>query len=221
MATVPPTSDQDLEDWAGNWSTRIGATPTVFDLTAAQATAYAALLAAYVAARAVIVDPGTRTKAATATKNSAKKNLLVSSRQLVAQVNACPTLTEAQRALLGMNPARPAHPTPIPTPATKPIVTLSNTGIVLTTDELTPTLKRRPAGVQGAYLYTAITDAGDPAPAGPNDGTLFATLATAHKHALEIPPGSAGKILWVFAQWANPRGAAGPVSAPASVMIAA
>lgn len=221
MATVPPEKDADLDGWSDNFSVRINSTPTLFDLTAAQATLYASDRLAFHTALAVAQNPTTRTKSNIALKNAAKATLLVMSHQLLTQVGACATLTPSQRVDLRMNPARPAHPGRLPAPVTRPIATLDNLGRVLLADETTPLSRKKPHGVDGAFLFTAILAPGAPAPAGPNEGTLFAALATASTHHLAIPPGNAGKILWLFAQWCNPTGTPGPVSAPSSVMIAA
>jgi hypothetical protein len=220
MATVPPENDQALAVWTDNFSTRIGLTPTVFDLTAAQATAYAAARLAFVNALGICDDPGTRTKSAIAQRNALKAVLLTMTRQLLAQVGACPTLSAAQRVDLGMNPARNPHPARRPVPATRPVVFVDDRGNVRLADEAAPTVRRKPANVAGAYLYVAVLPADAPPPAGPEDGTHFTTMVTATRTQVAIPPGSFGKTLYIFARWCNARGAAGPTSLPASVTVA-
>src|SRR5687768_14510632 len=65
-------TDAELYTGSANFSTLITATPTVFGLTAPQATAYAALNAAYAAAYVAANNPLTRTKPAITAKNDAK-----------------------------------------------------------------------------------------------------------------------------------------------------
>ncbi|HSI37281.1 MAG TPA: hypothetical protein VK986_27080, partial [Tepidisphaeraceae bacterium] len=60
----------------------------------------------------------------------------------------------------------------------------------------------------------------DPAPTSPAE-CQPGGLATRTTHVLPIPPGSAGKVLWVMAQWYSVKGELGPVSTAAAALIAA
>jgi len=84
-------------------------------------------------------------------------------------------------------------------------------------DETTPLKKAKPPGVFGALIYTKIDG---PAPVVPDDAK-FSGVATRTLHTIPLPDGSAGKTLWVLAQWINERGENGPTSVVASAMIAA
>ena len=219
MATIPPTSDGALLPWSLNFSTRITATPTVFDLTAAEATAYAALHADYTARVATAENPGTRTKATIAEKTTSKLALLAKARQFCKIIKANPDLTDAQRALLGL-PPRDATPTPVPAPLTRPLLAVDPFGNVRIVDETTPNRRGKPQGVMGAVIITAILPTTAPAPTTPQEGH-YSGLATRDKFAIPLPSDSNGKALWAMAQWVNPRGEPGPVSAPVRTLIAA
>jgi hypothetical protein len=220
MATVPPTKDSELEPWSANLGSVIQPTPSLFNMTAAQATAYVAAAALFASKRAVSIDPATRTKASIQDKDAAKASLLDLSRSTLRILEGVPGLTPQQRTLLGMNPARNTHPGRIPTPTTRPVGLLDDRGFLRLVDETTPTVRRRPKGVAGAYLFVGITDAGQPLPVGPEDGAHFWKMSSDPTVQIPIPPGSFGKVMTVFAQWTNAKGAAGPTSAPISVVIA-
>lgn len=219
MATVPPDGDQALLVFSNHFSTRITSTPTAFGLVAADATAFAALLSDYTTRLATSTDPTTRTRGTVAAKNTSKAALLAKARVLCNVISAYPPLTPAQRADLGLNP-KDVSPTPIPPPATRPIVTVDPAGRIRLADETTPTRRARPAGTVGAIVVSQILAASAPPPLGLSD-TRFAALVTRNTHTLEIPEASNGKLLYVFAQWVNARGQAGPLSAVAVTTIAA
>jgi hypothetical protein len=219
MANVPPLKDLDFEPWATTFLAGITPAPTLWDLTAAQCTAYTAALADYSAKLAIARDPATRTKGNTAAKDASKDHLLDLSRAYLRIIEGVPTLSPQQRADLGMRPARNPHPSRKPAPATRPVGLIDAGGLLRLVDEATPTLARVPAGYAGAYLFTAILPVSAPAPTGPNAGTTFWRLTTDSTVQVPIPPGSFAKMLYVFAQWTNARGDAGPTSAPISVLI--
>lgn len=219
MATVPPTVDGLLLPWSLNFSTRISATPTVFDLTATEAAAYAALHTDYTTKLAVADNPGTRTRAAIAAKNTSKAALLARARQFAKVIKASPTVTDAQRIDLGL-PVRDGTPTPVPPPASRPLLVVDPFGNVAVRDEASPTHRRKPTGAIGAVLFAAVLPDGQPAPTTP-DEARYAGVATRDKFAVPLPEDAGGKFLYVMAQWLNGKGQPGPVSTVAVSRIAA
>jgi len=219
MATVPPRSDLALNVFTINFSAKLSATPTAFGLVAADATAYAALSTDYGTKLATATNPTTRTKGTIAAKETSKAALLAKARQLIKIINAYPPLTAQQRADLGLNP-RDSVPTPVPPPATRPIVTVDPVGRLRIVDETTPTRRAKPSGVIGALVYAKISPPADPAPVGIEEAS-FAELATRANSTLTLPAGSNNKTLYVFAQWVNDKGERGPVSIVAATAIAA
>src|SRR5438105_1288066 len=112
-----PTKDSLLVQFSANFSTRITATPTTFGLVAADATAYATLNTAFVAAYDAVMtarSAGERSKSLTAAKDSAKAALLTSARSLYGRVQANAAVTDANKELLGITVR--AQPSPIPAP---------------------------------------------------------------------------------------------------------
>ena len=125
MANVSflPSREPALLAWSSNFDTKITATPTAYGLTAPQATAYAALHAAFASAFAACNTDTTNSQSATATKNTAKRALIASARQLAGIVQRYPATTDAQRLDLGLT-VRDVAPTPVPPPADAPGVTV-------------------------------------------------------------------------------------------------
>ena len=114
-----PRTDRALLAWSLNAKTLITATPTAFGLTSAIATQYGTLHDAFATALAAC-DPGVRNKAAVLTKNEARKALIAEARLIAKLVEGTASVSNAQKAELGLNVR--ATPTPIPPPATSPQV---------------------------------------------------------------------------------------------------
>jgi hypothetical protein len=217
MATVPPVKDNDLKPWSENLSTRLTATPTVFGCTAGDATALSALVTDYTTRLATAENPSTRTRSNIQAKNVSKKALLAKVRQLIKIISAYPPVTPSQRTDLGLNP-KDVTPTPVPPPATKPLLVLASDGSLRVKDETDPERRGRPPGTKGAVVRMKL-GATPPAPDGSD--LRFAALATRDVLTLPLAPGSVGQTCWVVAQWYNERGQLGPSSDVVSKLIAA
>lgn len=218
MRRVPPDGDLELSPFAGNFDVKLSSQPTVYGTTAAEALIVHNLTVDFQARLATVSDPETRTRGTIAAKNTSKKALIAKLRQVIRVVNAQVNLSEQQRIDLGLNP-RDVEPTPIGVPTTRPVVLVDNAGYLRLADETQLDRKGKPVGVMGAFVYTKLAAPSEPAP--DLDGTKFAALATRTSHQLSLPADAEGKRLYVFAQWVNERGQAGPTSAVASATIAA
>jgi hypothetical protein len=219
MAVVPPAADQALLVFTQNLSALVTATPTAFGLVAADATALSALLLDYTSRLSTATTPATRNKISVAAKDTSKLALTAKLRSLIKIISAYPPLTPAQRASLGLNP-KDTQPTPVPPPATRPMLALDPDGVARIFDETTPENRRKPAGTRGAVVFALVGTGTTPPPTSPDDAR-FAVIATRNRFQVPIPPGSNGKTLWVLAQWFNSKGELGPVSTVASTTIAA
>lgn len=218
-----PSRDQDLSAWADNFDVKITATPTAFGLTAGQATVFHGLALDFSTRLATATAPATRTKGTIQAKDISRAALRASARSLAKIVNAYPATTNAQRADLGLT-IRDVVPSPVPVPATQPVVSIDGTGggqcALRLADETTPTKKAKPNGVSAAVVFGKIGPATEAPPVTPDDAKFFA-VATRTATTINLPAGSAGKTLWVLAQWMNDRGQLGPVSVVTSAVIAA
>ena len=219
MSDIPPTGDGNLLPWSNNFAARVSADFAALGLSAADAALYAGLHADYAALLAVAATPATHTRPALAAKNAAKTTLLARARQFARVIKANPTVTDARRADLGL-PPRDVTPSPIPPPASRPLLIVDPFGNVGIRDEATPGRRRKPRTVLGAVLFTKLAPAGAPAPTSPADAQ-YAGVATRDKFALPLPPNAAGQVLWVLAHWINEKGQAGPVSAVVWSRVAA
>src|SRR5688572_12313207 len=117
---VPPRGDQELATWATDAAAYIALAPSIVGLTSAQSTTFGALAADYAARLATALDPQTRTTPIVAAKNTSKLALTANAKLILKLIAAHPGLTDAQRAILGMNVPNP--PSPQPAPTTQPIV---------------------------------------------------------------------------------------------------
>lgn len=220
MPDVPPQSDQGLNAFAANFDTKITATPTAYGLVAADATAYHALATDYATRLATAVNPATRTKVTVAAKNTSKAALVAKTRTLAKVVNAYPPITNAQRAELGLN-LRDSTPTPIPPPATRPIISFDTTGPLVSklriADELSPSSRAKPSGAIGCEVWVKI---GGTAPISIND-CRYEGLATRNQATVEFPAGSGNQTCYAIGRWINERGQVGPASNVVSATIAA
>jgi hypothetical protein len=103
--------------------------------------------------------------------------------------------------------------TPVPAPATKPLVSIANVGSQSFTlnlsDEATPASRRRPTGSIGAqvfYSYGAEPEITDP------ELMNFAGVATRSRHVVGFPAGAIGQQANIRLRWFNRRGQVGPLS---------
>lgn len=220
MADYLPSTDEALEAFGINFKDLITATPTVYGVTAADATAYAALLTDYSTRLETATQPNTRTVVTIGEKEISRAALVAKTRALAKIINAFPGTTNPMRQSLGLNP-RDVEPTPVPAPTTRPQVTVSSTGVLRLVDEASPTRRAKPAGVIGAHIYMKLAEASAPAPTTRAETEYMGLVTRTINVPVALPEGSAGKKLWILAQWVNEKGESGPISAVAGSLIAA
>ncbi len=230
----PPKRDADLLAWSVNFSAKISLSPASYGLVAAQATAYAALHSVFAAAFATSTNPNTNSKQATAAKNQAKMALLTArngAKELVAVVQAFPTITEAQRAELGLRSGDTSR-SPVPPPASAPefavVATVGRTVKIRLRDADNPERRGKPDGAEGATILMYVGEA-PPAPdttnirtTPPSDPSSWVFLVNTSKAIVDLDiPASvpAGTKLWLTAFWFNARKEAGPAASPQSARI--
>jgi len=223
IQTFPPTKDSQLLSFSINFQAKITATPVTYGLTAAQATAYAALHGAFRSAYDAANNPNTNSKQAVIAKNQAKENLLNGpggAWELVDIVQAFPGTTDAMRGELGL-PIPDVSPTPIPQPAVAPdlsiIATMGRTLKIRLRDQENPDKRGKPDGVAGATVLYHVSQA-----APPNDPAVWTFLENTSKTALDVQiPASVpvGSRVWLTAFWFNNRKQASPAATFESTII--
>lgn len=213
-----PLTDAALDAWATNFDTVITAAPADYGLTAPQAVAFNILRAAFSAALLVTDTPATRTPVTIAAKDSARAAMVTSARSLARVALAYPSVLPADLTAAGLI-VRNTVPTPIPAPATIPLLSfLSSVGLQMTVsfaDELTPSKKYKPFGAVALQVFGKIDGA---APASIDECFLLGQTGR-WPIKLTFQGADAGKHVYLIARWVTRRGLVGPVSATLDAVI--
>lgn len=218
MASFLPAREASLITWSNNFNTLITATPTAFGLVAAQATTFAALNAAWVAAYNTARNSLTRSPANIIAKNQAKHAMIVNARLLAGVIQKFPAITNTQRSELGLTV--PNVPSPIPPPATSPameITTVSAWTVNLRLHDSTSGSKRgKPAGVSGASLFSFV---GATAPADIASWKFEGNTGRTKISVVFDSSNPPGAKVWLTAFWFNYRKQSGPACTPVSTNL--
>lgn len=203
-----PVKDTELLAWSLNFSTRITATPTAYGLVAGDATAYAALHTNFATTLAAC-DPDERNKIATAAKNTAREALKNSARLLAKRVEGTASVTDAQKLELGLNVR--AASTPIPAPATAPVIEIvsvvNRTARLKLKASAGDSARGKPAGVHGAAVFSHV----GATPPATNDEWKFEANTNQNVFDIEFPETvAAGATVWFTAFWFNAKSESGP-----------
>lgn len=220
MASYIPTRDSELDPWLLNFKTLIAATPTNYGLVAADATAIGNAYTAWHTAFLAATNPTTRTRATVMTKNEQKVTVLGVVRGYAATIRANRAVTDELKIGLGLH-IRDTQPTPVPTPATYPVLAVAGMGQgvqdLRAADQNTPSRRGRPSGTAGLLLFRAVntTPITDPAQAS------FLSFVTRSEYQSNFTSADNGKTATYFARWTNSKGEVGPWGPPVSMPIAA
>ena len=216
-----PTSDAELLLWSSNLKTQINATPAAYGLTPALAASYATVHDAYATALRAC-DRTIRTIGATIAKNDARTTLRTNARLLLNIIAGTASVTEAQKADLGIAQRRAASP--IPAPSARPsiqIVFVTGWRVKLKLRDVESSANRgKPSGVSGASLFVWF---GEPADQDPPtslsdwkfQGNTGRTLLDIHFPSTLAP----GSKVWIAAFWFNGRKQGGPACNPVPVHL--
>jgi hypothetical protein len=212
-----PTKDTALLAWAQNFFAVANLAPTTYGLTSAECTAFNTLVTQFQTTLAAC-DPGVRNKAAVFTKNQAKVNLMASARLLAKLVEGTATVTNAQKATLGLNVR--ATPQPVPLPADAPaidIVSVNSRTVRIRLHSSTVAGKRkRPPGVKGAAVFSYV---GATAPTDPSAYSFEGNTSLTNFDVTVPSTVEPGAIVWITAMWFNTRAQSGPAAAPVQAII--
>jgi hypothetical protein len=211
-----PSREGEFVAWSTNFNTRITATPTAFGLVAAQATAYAALQAAFITQYNVTSNRETRSGAAVIAKDQAKAALVRSARQLAGIIQKYPATTDEQRALLGLTVAKQRSPIQAPTvPPVLEVEKVDQRDVTVRVRALNSTRRGKPKDVAGVTFFSYI---GDLAPENINDWKFEGNVATT-KVVIDFPDAQPFARVWLTAFWRTARGLSSPACAPISTNL--
>lgn len=222
MASAIPTRDAEYDAYLFNWKTILTATPALYGMLAADATAisnaYTTWHAAYVAASNVL----TRTRSTVATKDAQKILSISLLREQYNIIKANPSVTDPNKIAIGIRVSDPV-PTPVPAPTTNPVMAVIPSGtlqqLINMVDVTTPTTRAKPAGVSGALVVRKIVAVGQPIPE-PETCTLLGFYTRTPFYVTEFAPTDTGKVAYYYARWTNAKGEEGPWSPVASATVA-
>jgi len=214
-----PNTDAALLAWSLNFSTLVSASPTTYALSAAQATAYAALHTAYATALAAC-DPTHRTKSIVSTKNAAKAALRQNARMLGGIVELTASVTNAQRLQLGLTIKTPPTPSPIPAaaPGLDVLATSGWTATIRLHDTASTAKRGKPPGVAGASIFSWVGSG--TAPLDVSAWKFEGITGRVNKVDIVFPNTLApGAKVWFTAFWFNGRKQSGPACDPVSTNL--
>jgi hypothetical protein len=217
-----PNSDTGLLRWSANFSSAINADPGSVGLTALLAANYASLHADF-ASKLAACDPNIRNKAGVVAKNTSRENLKNDARLLARLIYGTASVTDTQKASLGLNVRK--NPTPIPRPENPPVIGIVSvrgwTVTIKLQDHASGDRRGKPPGVQGASVFSYSAPPG-PAATPPADLAEWTFEGNFGKTRIDLnfpsalPPGT---TVWLAAFWFNPRAQAGPVCPPVSTNL--
>ncbi|HEX8521558.1 MAG TPA: hypothetical protein VF669_04820 [Tepidisphaeraceae bacterium] len=202
---------------AADFTAKIAAAPTSYGLSSSDATALSTDNTAAQAAYELAADPATRTKPIVEDKDTKLAVLEARMRSYGKRINANSSVTNAQKASLGLTIK--SAPAPIPAPSTMPSISVvssfQRSVRVKMTDSATGK-KAKPAGVSEAEVFTHI---GATAPANMDDWK-YQGQATRSLFDITFPATvQSGAKVWIVARWCNERGQAGPFGSPVGTII--
>ena len=219
MADYMPGTDADFNAWQANFVSYANANQVALGLEAADITAlttaqtdWSTDFTAHIAAKAAA-------RGAAQSKDEARAGFVDVIRPLVRRLQASPTITDAERAGLGITIEK--IPTPVGTPKTAPLVSVESGNRLQHTlrfvDSATPTRKAKPAGVMGVEIWAKV---GDEPPAGEEE-LKFIAVDTSAPYTLNFTSAEANKNAYYWLRWVSATGERGPWSEQAAATIAA
>lgn len=215
-----PSSQEALRSWMENFDGLISSDPGRFGLLADEAASIHARVQAFTDALALALGEETRNKGTVAAKNLAKVEMLQLIRPLAQRIRDNLGVAPEDKLLLGLT-LPDTSPTPVPAPATMPLLEIAQSQPLLHSlsyhDQSTPTSKARADGAIGLQLYRIISDT---PPAGP-ESAQFVGLVTRQPFRIQFDSADAKKTAWYWARWQTGKGLVGPWSEVAARMIAA
>lgn len=218
MADFIPDSDADFDNWQQNFASYVAAHAAALGVSPGEATALQDSSDDW-----SLKYPNSRTANATAqsareAKDHSRQSYEDFIRPMVGKMQSTVSVSDAQRLALGIT-VRSDTRTPVGPPTTKPVATVDTSQRLRHTiafvDELTPTSRAKPDGVQGCEIWTKI---GNSAPAGPDD-VKYLALDTRSPYLTEFDAADAGKTAYYMLRWVSKRGEPGPWSQTVSGTI--
>jgi hypothetical protein len=212
-----PRADTDLIGWAGGFSRYISENWAQIGLTEAQLGELDAAVSQFSERYNGHVTAQAMAQAAKQEKDAARAELVDLVRGLVRQIQANPSVTNAERQAMGIS-LRGERRKIAPLPQSSPHLTIDTSRrlrhIIAFMDEAGAG-RGKPDGVLGCEIWVNV---GDERPSGPEQ-MQFLGLDTRSPHTTEFRGEDVGKTAYYMARWTNRRGQPGPWSRMGSATV--
>jgi hypothetical protein len=223
MPALPPyipARDADLANWSNNFSTLLTASPGTYGLLSTDATTVSAVVAPWLTAYALAINPATKTPVTVAAKDTARFSMLATVRPYAQQISLNAGVLTSDKIAIGVNP-RTSTPVPIAVPTTNPVLSIDEAGtlqhVLRFQDSMSsPSVKSKPYGVIQMYCYamTSATPVTDPT-------TLpFIQACTKSPSLITWDSSAKGHTAYYASRWATRTGKLGPFSPIINYVVA-
>ena len=213
-----PASDAEFDAWQQNLVNYVVANAAALGVSPAEVTSIQGFNGSWGTKYPASSTATAAANAATQEKNDCRTDYEDFLRPFVGRIQSSPTITDAQRQAMSIT-VRSTSRTAVAAPLSRPVATIDTSQRLRHTvnfvDELTPTSRAKPDGVQGCEIWMKV---GDPAPAGPND-VHYLALDTRTPYTVEFEAGDANKTAYYMLRWISTRAETGPWSATVSGTI--
>lgn len=218
MADYIPQGDSEFNTWQNAFVTYANANLIGLGLVAGDMTPVTTAQTAWNAAYTAHIAAQNAAQNAAQAKRDARVAYIAAVRPLVARLQASASVSDPERASLGITvPDR--EPTTVGPPTTRPVLQADTSqrlkiGVSFA-DEGTPTSEAKPAGVIGCEIWVKI---GGPLPTDLDDCSFLA-LDTRTPYTANFDGAQGGQTAHFVGVWVNGKGERGPLSTTVSATI--
>jgi hypothetical protein len=174
----------------------------------------------FIAARAIAVNPPTRTVGTIDEKNAKKASALGICRVFYRQIQANVGIENDDKLLIGVTPLggpRTNRPCPQTVPGLNGVAATMGAHTLTYFNSVDQSTRAKPLGATDIELFVAIEEEST----GNIDNARYLRKFTTNPMAIFFTQADKGKTATYFARWAGIRGDVSPFSAPVSLPIAA
>jgi hypothetical protein len=215
-----PRRDNEFDEFQKNLMARLKADTAKFALSTASNTELTALQTEWESRLAAHNEAQIAAETASVAKDTARTNYEAAIRRQVRQTQSAPTVTDADRADLGLT-IRDTQPTAPAAPNRRPVVQVDTSQRLqhelLVTDELTPNSRSKPDGVSHYEIWVKV---GGPPPTDESE-LRFLGIGTTAAFIAKFKGADGGQTAHYWARWVNSRKEKGPWSQTVSATITA
>ena len=220
MSDYIPDSDADFLTWLNNFVNYGNLNLAQLHLVAADYNPFLGLREQFTDALSNNEAAQANARGARVAKDNLRDHIEELIRPLVGRLQGTAGVTDEQRENLGIT-VRSTTRSRVAAPTTRPVATIDTRQrlehTIIFVDELTPSSKAKPPGVQGCEIYTKV---GGAPPADPSELTYLAT-DTRTPYVVDFEGTQGGQIAYYMLRWVSTRGETGPWSQTVSATITA